>query len=83
MSSIPLYCFVRGDTLGLVVLAPSGELVSQLAERLARAAAPRVAPSPHVRVLHRGKLLRGELTLKEAGVRPLDRVDLLPEANGV
>jgi hypothetical protein len=83
MSSIPLYCFVRGDTLGLVVLAPEQELVSQLARRLARAAAPRVNATGQLRVLHRGQQLRGELTLREAGVRALDRVDLVPETNGV
>jgi hypothetical protein len=77
--SIPLYAFVRGDTLGLVVLAPESESVNELAQRLARAAAPRVALTGTLRVLHRGKPLEGELSLKEAGVMPLDRVDLLQE----
>lgn len=83
MSHIPLYAFVRGDTLGLVVLAPEGELVAELARRLARAAASRVAPAQGLRVLHRGKLLRGELSLSDAGVRALDRVDLVPEDDGI
>ncbi|HEY6077548.1 MAG TPA: toluene-4-monooxygenase system B family protein [Polyangiaceae bacterium] len=83
MSSIPLYAFVHGDTLGLVVLAPDGELVAELARRLARAAASRVTPSGRLRVLHRGKLLPGELSLREAGVRALDRVDLVSEDHGV
>jgi hypothetical protein len=77
--SIPLYAFVRGDTLGLVVLAPESETVEELAKRLARAAAPRVSLEGNLRVLHRGTPLRSELTLKEAGVAPLDRVDLVPE----
>ena len=77
--AIPLYGFVRGDTLGLVVLAPETESVDELALRLARAAAPRVTLQGDLRVLHRGKLLRGELTLREAGVVALDRVDLLTE----
>lgn len=75
--AIPLYCFVRGDTLGLVVLAPEAESVDQLAERLSRAAAPRVTLGPDLRVLHRGKVLRGSLTLTQAGIAPLDRVDLI------
>ena len=79
MNSIPLYAFVQGDTLGLVVLAPDGELVAELAQRLARAAASRVKSSGRLRVLHRGKLLAGELSLREAGVRALDRVDLVKE----
>lgn len=78
--AIPLYAFVRGDTLGLVVLAGMSESVDELASRLSRAAAPRVVLDRPVRVLHRGKLLRGDLTLAEAGVVALDRVDLVPEA---
>jgi hypothetical protein len=77
--AIPLYCFVRGDTLGLVVLAPENESVDQLAQRLSRAAAPRVAPGAALSVVHRGKVLRGELSLEQAGIAPLDRVDLIME----
>jgi hypothetical protein len=77
--AIPLYAFVRGDTLGLVVLASERENIDQLAARLSRAAAPRVTLSGKLRVMHRGKLLKGELTLTEAGVSALDRVDLLTE----
>lgn len=77
--SIPLYVFVRGDTLGLVVLAPESETIEDLAKRLSRAAAPRVQLEGTLRVVHRGRPLRGELSLKEAGIAPLDRVDLIEE----
>jgi hypothetical protein len=77
--AIPLYVFVRGDTLGLVVLAPVEESINQLALRLARAAAPRVALHGALSVLHRGRVLDGDLTLSQAGVAPLDRVDLRGE----
>ena len=76
---VPLYAFVRGDTLGLVVLAREDEDVDALAQRLARAAAPRVKVTGRLTVLHRGKALRGDSSLSEAGVRPLDRVDLVAE----
>jgi hypothetical protein len=62
-----------------VVLAGDAESVDELAARLARAAAPRVALTGQLRVVHRGKVLQGQLTLLEAGVAPLDRVDLIPE----
>jgi hypothetical protein len=75
--AIPLYAFVGGDTLGLVVLAPETERVDELVQRLSRAAAPRVTPREGLQVLHRGRLLRGDLTLVEAGISPLDRVDLV------
>ena len=77
--SIPLYAFVRGDTLGLVVLAPESESVDELAQRLSRAAAPRVTLIGPLRVLHRGHVLRGDQSLMEAGINALDRVDLLTE----
>jgi hypothetical protein len=77
--SMPLYVFVRGDTLGLVVLAPETESVADLAQRLSRAAAPRVTLEGELCVLHRGRPLPRELSLKEAGIKPLDRVDLVEE----
>lgn len=83
MSSIPLYCFVRGDTLGLVVLAPQEERVEELAERMSRAAASRVTLKGRLRVLHRGKALANQLSLQDAGICALDRVDLIAEADGV
>lgn len=80
---VPLYVFVQGDTLGLVVLAQDDESIDQLAQRLSRAAAPRVALTGRLHVLHRGKRLSGELSLSEAGIKPLDRVDLVAEVEGV
>lgn len=77
--AIPLYCFVRGDTLGLVVLAPEEERVDDLAARLARAAAPRVRLSGQLAIVHRGRVLRGERSLTEVGIAALDRVDLVSE----
>jgi hypothetical protein len=78
---LPLYAFVRGDTLGLVVLAPEQESIDELAQRLSRAAAPRVTLAGPLRVLHRGRPIAGELTVREAGIRALDRVDLVREAD--
>ena len=77
--AIPLYVFVHGDTLALVVLAGDTETVDDLAERLARAAAPRVSLNGQMHVVHGGKVLPGQLTLREAGVVALDRVDLVTE----
>ncbi|RYZ08229.1 MAG: hypothetical protein EOO73_09200 [Myxococcales bacterium] len=80
--SLPLYVFVQGDTLGLVVLAPESETVDELAQRLARAAAPRVTLTGKLRVVHRGRALPGDSSLKEAGISALDRVDLSSEPAG-
>ena len=45
---IPLYGFVEGDTLGVVVLARSEDTVRALAARLLEAAALRVAPAGEI-----------------------------------
>ena len=74
---IPLLGFVRGDTLGVIVLAQHDEAVAVVAERLAQAAGVRVAPSGRPALVHDGVRLAPERTVEQHGLRPLDRVDLL------
>jgi hypothetical protein len=76
---IPLYAFVQGDTLGLVVMAGEEEPVGALAQRLQEAASVRVRPRPSVRVVHRGRVLDAGSTVRQAGIEPLDRVDLVED----
>lgn len=73
---IPLYGFLEGDTLGLLVLADEADTVGRLAERVQQAAAVRVAPRAGARVVFRGRVLPDEAKLVAAGVRPLDRIDV-------
>ena len=47
MTAIPLYCFVAGDSLGVLVLVNDHDTVAELALRAQQAAAVRVAPRPH------------------------------------
>jgi hypothetical protein len=77
---IPLYGFVRGDTLGLLVLAHTEDTVLALAASMQQAACMRVPPSKHVSVYHDGVLLAPHLTLVQAGLSALARVDLVPES---
>jgi hypothetical protein len=79
---VPLYGFLRGDTIGLVVLVHDGDLVSAIARTLQEAASMRVAPSPSASVYFRGRRLDPALSVAEAGLRALDRVDVVPEADG-
>ena len=74
---MPVYGFVQGDTMGLVVLVRPDETARELAERLVRAAAVRVAPRPEGRVVFRGKVLDPRVTLRSEGIGALDRVDLV------
>lgn len=77
---VPLYGFVRGDTLGVVVLAQDGDTIAEVAARLQAAVAMRVRPRARVRLLAGGRALDPEATVAAAGLGPLDRVDLVPEA---
>jgi hypothetical protein len=77
---VPLYGFVTGDTLGLLVLVHSNTTIAELAETLMQAAAVRVAPLRNPRVLAGGRQLDPASTVAAAGLTPLERVDLAPEA---
>ncbi len=74
---VPLYGFLKGDTLGLVVLVHDHQTLRELAAALQTAAASRVAPTPSAEVWHRGRRLPLECTVAEAGLKPLERVDVV------
>ena len=76
---VPLFGFLAGDTLGLVVLVHDDERVHAIAEKLQLAACVRVAPRANAQVYFQGQRLDPELTVSEAGLAPLDRVDVAPE----
>lgn len=75
---VPLYGFLRGDTIGLLVLVHDHETVRDVATRLQEAAAVRVAPRTGLQVYHRGKLLDRDSTVARAGLEALERVDVIP-----
>ena len=76
---IPLYGFVHGDTLGLLVLVRSNDTVRTLAASMQQAASVRVAPRERTAVFAAGRRLDPESTVAAAGLTPLERVDLVPE----
>jgi toluene monooxygenase system protein B len=78
---IPLYGFLEGDTLGLLVLAEGDDPVSTLAEKLQTSASVRVRPRERMRVLHEGRVLDPTMTVAAAGLGPLDRIDVVREAD--
>jgi hypothetical protein len=77
---VPLYGFVAGDTLGVLVLVQDHDTIAQVARVLAQAVAMRVAPHPDARLRARGALLDPRATVAAAGLVALDRVDLSAEA---
>jgi hypothetical protein len=78
---LPLYGFVQGDALGVVVLLHDTQRVSELVAALGQAASPRVAPFDDARAYLRGRILDEDATLAQAGVVALDRVDLVREGS--
>ena len=79
---LPLYGFVEGDTIGVVVVADERESVASLAEKLRDAASLRVRANGEMEILFRGAVLSGQSTLAEAGFTPFQRFDLR-RAHGV
>ena len=74
---IPLYGFLEGDTLGLLVLAEEAETIRELSRKLQDAANLRVARSDNVDFLYQGKTIDPVFTVAQAGLQALDRFDVI------
>jgi hypothetical protein len=74
---IPLYGFLEGDSLGLLVLAYKADTIAQLADRLQQSARVRVAPRKSVKLVYKGRVLAADLTVETAGIEPLERFDVV------
>jgi len=79
MTLIPLYGFVAGDTLGVLVLATDTETIREVAIKLQQAVAVRIAPRVRAQIYAGGRLLDPALTVAGAGLGALDRIDLVGE----
>ena len=78
---IPLYGFLEGDTLGLLMLAEEGETVLELARRLQEAASLRVARIDKIDLVYNGKAVDPGITIAQAGFQELDRFDVISRGN--
>lgn len=76
---VPLYGFLKGDSVGLVLLVQDHDKVADIAACLQDAAACRVAPKRIAHVYSQGKRLDPALTLAQAGLQALDRIDVETE----
>lgn len=77
---VPLYGFLAGDTLGVLVLVQDTDRVREIANQLQQAAAMRVPPRDGAVVYARGVQLDPNDTVSAAGLTALDRVDVEFEA---
>ncbi len=74
---IPLYGFLQGDTVGLLILAEEGETLQALARKLQDAASLRVERRDRVQVVCNDKPMDLAMTVAQAGLQALDRFDVL------
>jgi hypothetical protein len=74
---IPLYGFLQGDTLGLLILAEEGDTILELARKLQDAASIRVAREDKIDYVYDGKAIDPVLTVAQAGLQALDRFDVI------
>jgi hypothetical protein len=73
---IPLYGFLEGDTIGLLILAEERETVGELSRKLQDAAELRVGSNGATELLYQGTVLNPASTVEEAGFAPLRRFDV-------
>jgi len=76
---IPLYGFLQGDTIGLLILANEDDTAKTLAAKLVAAARVRVEPRAPLCVYNRGRALDAEVTVARAGIEALDRFDAVED----
>ena len=76
---VPLYGFLKGDTIGLLVLVHDTDKVAEIARKLQQAAAVRIPPRLGANVYHAGKVLPPDITVSQAGLSALERVDVIAE----
>jgi Toluene-4-monooxygenase system protein B (TmoB) len=74
---VPLYGFLQGDTLGLLILAEDADTLEALARKLQAAASLRVSARSPVRVIYKDKTMDPAMTVAQAGFEALDRFDVL------
>jgi hypothetical protein len=73
---IPLYGFLQGDTVGLLILADEGDTLRTLARQLQDAASLRVTGRDRVQIIYAGKAMDPAITVAQSGLRALDRFDV-------
>jgi len=74
---IPLYGFLQGDCIGLLVLAEENDTAADLAGKLQAAASVRVKPEAKVKVVYQGAVIGSHVTVAQAQMGALDRFDVI------
>jgi hypothetical protein len=77
MTVLPLYGFVQGDTMGVVVLGRLDGTVAELGANLLRAVGVRVDRRGSYQLRAGARRLDPVAVLRTAAMEPLDRIDLV------
>jgi Toluene-4-monooxygenase system protein B (TmoB) len=75
--AIPLYGFLQGDTVGLLILAEEADTIQTLARKLQDAASLRVPARDQFQLVYNDKAIDPALTVAQAGLQALDRFDVI------
>ncbi|MBL8473604.1 MAG: hypothetical protein KF778_07975 [Rhodocyclaceae bacterium] len=73
---LPLYGFLEGDTMGLLILAHDDWSMVRLAEQMRSSSRVRVAYDGPLAVYHEGRRLPTHYSVREAGLAALDCVNV-------
>lgn len=73
---IPLYGFLQGDTIGLLVLVEESETLTSIRDRLKESGSLRVAIKDGGDVVVNSQKFPLTLSVRSAGLAPLDRFDV-------
>lgn len=79
---IPLFAFVAGDTVGVLILARPEDTIESVAAVVQAAASVRVAPRARVSVMAGTATLESCSTVAGSGLQAFDRLDVLPGPEG-
>ncbi len=79
MTVLPLYGFVQGDTMGVVVLGRLDGTVAELGSDLLRAVSVRVKERGGYHLMAGARRLDPNATLRTLAMDPLERIDLIWE----
>jgi hypothetical protein len=74
---MPLYGFLEGDVIGLLILAEETDTMADLAGKLTQSARLRVGVEGQATSVHfQGHAVPSNVTVRQAGFTPLDRFDV-------
>lgn len=76
---IPIYSFLEGDSLGLLIFAYEDETIQEIINKVQISANLRVKPRTDLNLYRNEKKFDPKMTVKEAGLLPLEIIHIHSE----